>query len=241
MVEGFRMQLFTGLVETYSMEQMRTLCMTLGLTHERLKQDNLEVIARELIDYMRRDGRLGDLLQQVKLERPRYQLWPELIDLEEPIFFRQPLGKEIRMSDIVNELLEWKQAHHIIQNYWVSLILIQRRVEMLHTNPSDLELFELENSWHSSCYAHEKSLIGFLNSKTIIRDDQELIILKSLLLGDSAFSHYIRKANIGDKWSLRSLYFAHLELIGLLPSILRTIDLHIIKCAEIITKLIDTD
>jgi tetratricopeptide (TPR) repeat protein len=69
MADNFDALVLDGLVNHFSLEELQTLCFRLDVNPDRLKHDNLDVLARELIAYMRRNGRLNDLIAQLRRER----------------------------------------------------------------------------------------------------------------------------------------------------------------------------
>lgn len=74
--DNFDALVLDGLTKSYSIEELRRLCLRLGVDHESLAQPNRDVLARELIDHMRHHGRLNDLIAQLRLERPHVP-WPD--------------------------------------------------------------------------------------------------------------------------------------------------------------------
>jgi F-box protein 11 len=75
MAERLEEQLFNVLRTAFSLEDLRTLSFLLGVDDDSLKQDNRDVLARELIRHMRHNGRLDELVERARRERPNIQ-WP---------------------------------------------------------------------------------------------------------------------------------------------------------------------
>ncbi len=75
MAERPEEQLFNVLRTTFSLEDLRTLSFQLGVDDDGLRQDNRDVLARELIIHMRKTGRLDELVERVRRERPNIP-WP---------------------------------------------------------------------------------------------------------------------------------------------------------------------
>jgi len=76
MANGFDAVVLDGLIHYYSIEDLRTLCLRLGVDYDSLAQANRDVLARELLSFMRRDGRLSDLIHELRRERPHFT-WPD--------------------------------------------------------------------------------------------------------------------------------------------------------------------
>ena len=76
MAERFEAQLLDGLVNNFTMGELQTLCMQLGVNPERLAQRNLDELARELIGYTGRRSQWNDLIARLRAERPLIQ-WPD--------------------------------------------------------------------------------------------------------------------------------------------------------------------
>lgn len=75
MAESLEEQLFNVLRTAFSLEDLRTLSFLLGVDDDSLKQDNRDVLARELIRHMRNNGRLDELVERARRERPNIP-WP---------------------------------------------------------------------------------------------------------------------------------------------------------------------
>jgi hypothetical protein len=58
------------LAQTFSLEELRTLCFTLNVDFDDLPGEGKEAKARELVTYLERRGRITDLIAKVKHERP---------------------------------------------------------------------------------------------------------------------------------------------------------------------------
>jgi hypothetical protein len=69
--------LHQGMVKTYSLEELRTLCMELGVDYENLGGDGKDGKIRELISYLNRRRQLSKLIEKCKMERPDYP-WPPI-------------------------------------------------------------------------------------------------------------------------------------------------------------------
>jgi Effector-associated domain 7 len=59
------------IVEHFDDEELRTLCFDVGVDYDNLRGQGKEAKARELIDYMQRQGRLSDVIQACRKARPR--------------------------------------------------------------------------------------------------------------------------------------------------------------------------
>jgi hypothetical protein len=59
------------IVEHFDDEELRTLCFDTDVDYDNLRGQGKEAKARELIDYMQRQGRLGDLIDACRKTRPR--------------------------------------------------------------------------------------------------------------------------------------------------------------------------
>ena len=60
----------------FDLEDMRTLCFDLGLRYDNLRGEDKTAKARELVDLMVRRGRLDELVEMCREERPKVK-WPE--------------------------------------------------------------------------------------------------------------------------------------------------------------------
>ena len=67
-------QLRRILVERFSLEELRTLCVDLGVSHGELEGEGLEAKARELIAYLQRRERLEELVNYIRQHRPDIKL-----------------------------------------------------------------------------------------------------------------------------------------------------------------------
>ena len=65
-----------GLVECFDSGELATLCSDLDIPYDDIAGDDLEGKARELIAYLRRRGRLSELLELCRAIRPNYS-WDE--------------------------------------------------------------------------------------------------------------------------------------------------------------------
>jgi len=74
-IDRHEVQLFNNLRTAFSLEDLRTLCFLLGLNHDGLKQDNRDVLAREMVERCRMAGRLPELREMAQRERPNLD-WP---------------------------------------------------------------------------------------------------------------------------------------------------------------------
>jgi hypothetical protein len=59
------------IVEHFDDEELRTLCFDTDVDYDNLPAQGKEAKARELIDYMQRQGRFGDLIRACRKTRPR--------------------------------------------------------------------------------------------------------------------------------------------------------------------------
>jgi hypothetical protein len=59
------------IVEHFDDEELRTLCFDTDVDYDNLRGQGKEAKARELIDFMQRQGRLGDLINACRKTRPR--------------------------------------------------------------------------------------------------------------------------------------------------------------------------
>ena len=76
MTERFESRLFDGLVNNFTVDELHTLCLRLGVNPDRLAQRSLDQMARELIGYMARRGQSPELIAQLRAERPHVP-WPD--------------------------------------------------------------------------------------------------------------------------------------------------------------------
>jgi hypothetical protein len=74
---AFLSNLHQGMVKSYNLEELRTLCMQLGVDYDDLGGDGKDGKIRELISYLNRRGQLSKLIEQCKTNRPDYQ-WPSI-------------------------------------------------------------------------------------------------------------------------------------------------------------------
>ena len=72
----FLTSLRRGLVESFSLSELRTLCSDLGVDYDELGSAGKEAQARELILYLERRGRLPELVARCQQLRPDYA-WQE--------------------------------------------------------------------------------------------------------------------------------------------------------------------
>ncbi len=63
-------RLYQLLDKTFSLEELRTLCFSLGIEFDDLTGDGKGAKTRELVMYMHRRGRIADLIAKAKQERP---------------------------------------------------------------------------------------------------------------------------------------------------------------------------
>jgi hypothetical protein len=66
-----------GIVATFNLEELKNLCLDLGVTYDNLPGEALESKARELIDYLRHRGELAQLVARCKELRPNYAWTPQ--------------------------------------------------------------------------------------------------------------------------------------------------------------------
>lgn len=242
MEERIDNQLLDGLLKCYVLSELQELCFRLNIEVDDLRREK-KLLAIDIIVHMRNRGRIGTLLYQVKSDRPHYLYWPESGSAYRATSQSTTSKPRITLSNLVQELLEWKLAHHSVQEYWLSLSSIHRDVEYLLDKPSEELTNNIKNRWNISCKNREKALKDSLASITIIKPGEELSSLRSVLLEDFELGlpHWIHNAKHTDDESVRNLYWSHQQLMELLASALHIADLNIIRCADMIGKLVDTD
>jgi hypothetical protein len=76
MTDGFDVRVLDGLNKAYTIEELRDLCFRLGVDDEQLEQRTKGQLARGLIGYMGRRGRLNELIDLLRAERPHVP-WPD--------------------------------------------------------------------------------------------------------------------------------------------------------------------
>ncbi|HEX6385577.1 MAG TPA: effector-associated domain EAD1-containing protein [Anaerolineae bacterium] len=84
-----RTQLRNILAEHFDEEDLRTLCFDLGVRYDDLGGRSNASNARELVDFMERNGRLAELVTEGRKQRPKAP-WPA-IDESEPGALRFPI------------------------------------------------------------------------------------------------------------------------------------------------------
>lgn len=67
---SFEVQLYNNLCTGFSLEDLRTLCFFMSIDHDSLKQDNRDVLAREMVERCRMTGRLPELRDAAQQKRP---------------------------------------------------------------------------------------------------------------------------------------------------------------------------
>jgi hypothetical protein len=73
-------KLYQGLVELFSTDELKTLCFSIGIDFERIAGEQKDAKARELIEFLKRRGRLEELVEYCSINRPNFS-W---IDTEFP-------------------------------------------------------------------------------------------------------------------------------------------------------------
>lgn len=69
---AFLTNLHQGMVESYNLEEIKTLCLELGIDYENLEGQNKAGKIRELITYLNRRGQLLKLVEKCTVDRPEY-------------------------------------------------------------------------------------------------------------------------------------------------------------------------
>jgi len=69
-VEIDRAKLLINLKQCFSISELKSLCFKLGMDHEELSASNKNDMARELVEFLERRGRLHELLDICEQERP---------------------------------------------------------------------------------------------------------------------------------------------------------------------------
>lgn len=64
------------LARYFNEDELRDLCLELGVSFEAIEGETADAKARELASYMARRGRLGELIQRCVQLRPRVYGWP---------------------------------------------------------------------------------------------------------------------------------------------------------------------
>lgn len=77
-----RSQLWRELVESFSEEELNTLCFELGVDYENVSGDTKADKAREIVELFERENRLGELVDYCRGVRPEAN-WPDVTDLEQ--------------------------------------------------------------------------------------------------------------------------------------------------------------
>ena len=71
-----RTQLLTLLIERFSIEELDDVIFENGINPEAISGDTLNVRARNLIEYVERDGQLSVFVESLRTKRPSVE-WPE--------------------------------------------------------------------------------------------------------------------------------------------------------------------
>ncbi len=106
---AYQAKLRQGIVNTFSAEELITLCSDLGVDYDNLPGQSKEARARELIAYLSRRQRLAPLVAYCKLHRPDHDWPPDLNGDEERASLMRQLDElrsnlrliEERMSEYV--------------------------------------------------------------------------------------------------------------------------------------------
>lgn len=69
-----KVNILKALSELWNLEEFKTLCFSLGVNYDSLGGEGVEGKARELIQHSHRQGKLGQLLEQIKTQRPEANL-----------------------------------------------------------------------------------------------------------------------------------------------------------------------
>lgn len=76
MAADFDARVLEGLTESYSLDELHTLCFNLGVDYEAIPHSTKPGLARELIARMHRERRLRELINELRHEKP-YVSWPD--------------------------------------------------------------------------------------------------------------------------------------------------------------------
>jgi len=80
-------KLHEGLVDLFSADELKTLCFSIGIDFEQIAGEQKDAKARELIEFLNRRGRLGELVEYCSINRPHFP-W---IDTEFPQGYKPPM------------------------------------------------------------------------------------------------------------------------------------------------------
>lgn len=148
----FLSDLRRGILDSFSLNEIQSLCVDLGVDYESLGGEGREAKARELIAYLNRRGKLPELIRYCVKARPNYP-WPQMngptpkVEVKITILFlsadptdisRLRLGEEFREVDEQLTLARYRERFNLSLPYLsirprdISRALLEAQPQIVH-------------------------------------------------------------------------------------------------------------